>query len=264
MVPGCGGPLGQRGDRVAGRVGHQHRPARCPVQLGGHRVADGGQHLPRVPGVRREQPLAGGEPHPGQVMDRGLDPVVVALAQNRDRVGLAVGGAGGAVGDRGGGDLRVDRRQCPGQRAGHIGKVARRQPVEQHGDDRRRLQQRHPAAVDDGCGLRVLGPHGQLLAGGQLRVHHRGRPVHHPAALGVRRLDQLQLGQVAPDPAGPEIPAHVDRRGGPLGGLPDLARLGDQPDRLQLRTRGSQHLGGRGGVVGERGGARIVARPTRR
>ena len=83
------------------------------VELGGEAGAHGGEHLAGEAGVRREQPLRGGEPHAGQVVDGVLDRLVVGLAQDGDGVGAAVGRARRAVGDRLLGDRRLDRRQAP-------------------------------------------------------------------------------------------------------------------------------------------------------
>ena len=138
------------------------------------------------PRIRGQQPLGGGEPHAGQVVDRVLHRPVVRVPQDGDGVGAAVRGARGAVRDRLRGDGRLDRRQRGGQRARHAGEVAGLQAVEQHRDDGCRGEQRHTRPVDDRSGFGGAGVQ-DAAAGGR-------------RAAGARRSAPSEIRHAGPSP----------------------------------------------------------------
>ena len=184
-------------------VDRRDRPAGHAVELRRERRADRGQDLAREPRVRGQQPLGGGEPHAGQVVDRVLHRPVVRVPQDGDGVGAAVRGARRAVRDRLRGDRRLDRRQRGGQRARHAREVAGLQPVEQHRDDGCRGEQRHTRPVDDRSGLGGAGVQHEPLAGGELRVHDGRRPRDPPrrAVAGGRGAGPPRRGSSRSGPA---------------------------------------------------------------
>ena len=153
----------------------------------------------------------GGEPDPGQVVDGRLDLLVVGLPQHGHRIGLTVRRPGGPVGD-GGAAVICESIGVSAAASAPVtaGRSPGGQPVQQHGDHRGRLHAParppgRPPGPAAACSVRSAS-RCPAASCGCTTVGAQCTDPRGPAGSG-RRPGQLDLGQVAPGPAGPEIPA---------------------------------------------------------